>query len=57
VDEYDALIIRLQDFAAETRKDDDAALALTAVNAIAKLRVLANNYRKALEALERSKDV
>lgn len=56
MDEYDEIIIRLQDFAAGTRKDDDAALALNAVNAIAKLRVLANNYRKALEALERSKD-
>ena len=56
MDEYDALIIRLQDFAAETQKDDDAALALTAVNAIAKLRLIASNYRKALEALERSKD-
>lgn len=56
MDEYDALIIRLQDFAAETQKDDDAALALTAVNAIAKLRLIANNYKKALDAMGRSKD-
>ena len=56
MDEYDEIIIRLQDFAAGTQKDDDAALAFTAVNAIAKLRLIANNYRKALEALERSKD-